>query len=203
MYAEQELMRDVPGDEDDDDMADEELEELFGRDAVGGGRDREDPVHVDLEADGDGRTEDGEVVENVGNEVTRPSTSDVWNDFKKLYKTVKGKKVRYGAICIHCKKEYCARSAIGTGSLRRHRDKCPVRREKTRAFSQSQISFNLDGSMRNWEYCPMRARNELVRLLARTDAALSFGESAAFEEYIRNAHNLSFNLSLHKPPPET
>jgi hypothetical protein len=49
----------------------------------------------------------------------------------------------------------------------------------------------------------MRARNELVRLLTRIDVALSFGESAAFEEYIRNAHNLSFNLSLHKPPPET
>ena len=75
--AEQELMCDVPVDEDDDDMVDEEIEELSGHDVVGGGRDREDPVDVDLEANGDGGAEDGEVAENVGNEVRHPSTSDV------------------------------------------------------------------------------------------------------------------------------
>ena len=38
----------------------------------------------------------------------------------------------------------------------------------------------------------MRARNQLVMLLARTNVALSFGESAPFEEYIRNAPNPKF-----------
>ena len=38
----------------------------------------------------------------------------------------------------------------------------------------------------------MRARTELCRLLARVDVPISFGESAAFEEYINNAHNPKF-----------
>jgi len=112
----------------------------------------------------------------------------VWLDFKKLFKKVNGKKVRYGAKCIHCSKEYSALSSGGTGHLTQHRDKCPRRREKTR-MSQSQISFNPDGSMRNWEYCPMVARTELVRLLARLDVPISMGETDAFEEYIRTTHN--------------
>ena len=72
-----------------------------------------------------------------------------------------GKKVRYGAKCIHCSKEYSGLSSGGTGHLTRHRDKCPRRREKTR-MSQSQISFNPNGSMRNWKYCPIVARTQLV-----------------------------------------
>ena len=46
--------------------------------------------------------------------------------------------------------------------------------------------------MRNWEYCPLRARTELCRFLSRVDVAISLGESAAFEEYIVNAHNPRF-----------
>jgi len=103
-----------------------------------------------------------------------------------------GKKITYGIVCIHCKKEYSGRSSIGTGHLHHHRDKCAKRQEKTRGFSQSQISFNPDGSMRNWDYCPMYARTELCRLLARVDIPISFGESTAFEEYINNAHNPKF-----------
>ena len=67
---------------------------------------------------------------------SRPSTSVVWLDFKKLFKTVNGKKARYGAKCIHCSKEYSRLSSGDTGHLTRHRDKCPRRREKTR-MSQS------------------------------------------------------------------
>jgi hypothetical protein len=59
-------------------------------------------------------------------------------------------------------------------------------------MSQSQISFNPDDSMRNWEYCPMVASNELVRLLARLEIPISLGENAAFEHYIRIAHNPKF-----------
>jgi hypothetical protein len=112
-------------------------------------------------------------------------------DFKKLFKIVNGKKVRFAAKCIHCSKQYSALSSGGTGHLTRHRDRCPRRREKTH-MSQSQISFNPDGSMRNWEYCPMVARNELVRLLARLEIPISLGENAAFEHYIRTAHNPKF-----------
>ena len=35
----------------------------------------------------------------------------------------------------------------------------------------------------------MRARTELVRLIARLDVPISLGESEAFVEYIKNAHN--------------
>ena len=56
-------------------------------------------------------------------------------------------------------------------------------------MSQSQISFNPDGSMHNWEYYPMVARTELVRLLARLDVSINMGETDAFEEYIRTTHN--------------
>ena len=191
MADEMERVHDLPGD-DDDDMGDEEVEELFSRGAVPGGAGAEDPIDLDGD-EGGGGEEDGENADDDQDQVSRPSTSDVWQDFQKLFKMgPKGKKIRYGAVCIHCKKQYSGRSAGGTGHLRRHRDKCAKRREKTRGFSQSQISFNPDGSMRNWDYCPMRARTELCRLLARVDVPISFGESVAFEEYINNAHNPKF-----------
>ena len=56
-------------------------------------------------------------------------------------------------------------------------------------MSQSQISFNPDGSMRTWDYCPLVARTQLVRLIARLDVPISMGESEAFEEFIKTAHN--------------
>ena len=49
----------------------------------------------------------------------------------------------------------------------------------------------------------MRARTELCRLLARVDVPISFGESNAFEEYIKMLIILSLLLSLDKPPLET
>ena len=52
-------------------------------------------------------------------------------------------------------------------------------------MSQSHISFNPNGSMRNWEYSPEVARTQLVRLLARLDAPISMDESKEFEEYIK------------------
>jgi len=59
-------------------------------------------------------------------------------------------------------------------------------------MSQSHISFNPDGSMHNWDYCPIIARTQLFRLLARLDVPISLGESYSFEEYIRTAHNPKF-----------
>jgi len=44
----------------------------------------------------------------------------------------------------------------------------------------------------------MRAHTKLCRLLARLDVPISFGEIAAFEEYINNAHNPKFQaVSTH------
>ena len=43
--------------------------------------------------------------------------------------------------------------------------------------------------MRNWEYCPIVTHTQLVRLLTRLDVPVSLGESDAFEEYIKPAHN--------------
>jgi hypothetical protein len=59
-------------------------------------------------------------------------------------------------------------------------------------MSQSQISFNLNGSMRNWEYCPIVACTKLVRLLATLEVPISLGEIAAFEYHIRTANNPKF-----------
>jgi len=60
-------------------------------------------------------------------------------------------------------------------------------------MSQSQISFNPDGSMRNWDYCPQVAHTQLVRLIARLDVVpISLGESDVFEEYVKTAHNSKF-----------
>ena len=38
----------------------------------------------------------------------------------------------------------------------------------------------------------MVARTELVRLLGRLDVPISMGETDAFEEYIRTAHNSKY-----------
>ena len=174
----------LAGDDDEDDLR-EDAEALFGRSfqapvVVGDGDDQ--AANPDPEAEGG---------ENNSVKRKRPCTSVVWEDYKKLFKVVNGKKVRYAAKCIHCNKEYSALSTGGTGHLARHREKCVKRREKCR-MSQSQISFNPDGSMRNWEYCPIRARTALVKLLARLDVPICMGESDIFEEYIRDAHNPKF-----------
>ena len=124
----------LPGD-DEEDLRDD-CDALFGHSV-------EDPINVeDHPACG---ADDG----NNGKR-SRPSTSPVWDDFEKLFKVVNGKTIRYAAKCLHCSKHYSALSSGGTGHLTRHRDACPKRLEKTR-MSQSQISFNPDGSMRNWD----------------------------------------------------
>jgi hypothetical protein len=56
-------------------------------------------------------------------------------------------------------------------------------------LSQSHITFTKDGTLRNWEYSAEVARVKLVRLLARLDLFLILGETEAWEEYIKTAHN--------------
>ena len=168
--------------DDEDDVAGD-AEELFGRRAAEElyGRTAADPLPVD---DTDAPNTSGAVQDDAAaddgssSRPNRPSTSVCWEDFEKLTKKVNGKVVRYGARCFHCRKEYSAYSRFGTGHLLRHQDSCPKKREKCR-MAQSHITFNKDGTMRNWEYSAEVAHVQLVRLLARLDLLLRLGETEA------------------------
>ena len=117
----------LAGDDDEDDLR-EDAEELFDRSAQA-------PIDVsDGQEGGATNDEEGEEDENSAKR-SRPSTSAVWLDFKKLIKKVNGKKVRYTAKCIHCSKQYSALSSGGTGHLIPHRDKCLRRLEKIACLS--------------------------------------------------------------------
>ena len=176
----------MAGDDEDDDVR-EDAAVLFGRSAA-------DPLPVDDSdppvdvADVDGGQSE---VSPVGS--NRPSTSAVQEDFEKHYKTEKGRKIRFAATCLHCHKRYSAYSAHGTGHLTRHLAKCPKKLEKTRGMTQTHIAFNSDGSVRRWEYSAEVARVELVRMLARLDLPLMIGETEAFKDYIKTAHNPNFS----------
>jgi len=60
-------------------------------------------------------------------------------------------------------------------------------------MTQTHIAFNSDGSVRRWEYSAEVARVELVRMLARLDLPLMIGETEAFKDYIKTAHNPNFS----------
>lgn len=174
----------VPDDEDD---VAGDAEALFGRTAA-------DPIPVDQTeppqtgAPVDSDADAGATATDGSSRPNRPSTSACWEDFEKLFKKVNGNVIRYGARCLHCRKEYSALSRFGTGHLLRHQESCPKKREKNR-LSQSHITFNKDGTVRNWDYSAEVARVQLVRLLARLDLPLRLGETEAWEEYIKTAHN--------------
>jgi hypothetical protein len=93
---------------------------------------------------------------------------------------------------ITAKKTLSAHSSAGTGHLLRHIKSCKPRVTGTNSMFQSLLRFNPDGSVHHWEYSHEVARTQLCRLLAREDLRVCFGESAAFEEYIKLAHNPSF-----------
>jgi hypothetical protein len=166
MNEERRLCR-LAGDDDDDDLL-EDREALFGHRI-------DDPIDVDGEgAEPNGTEPDGDEPgsEEPGAKRKCPSTSPIWDDFQKLIKVVDGREVRYGAHCLHCSKEYSALSTGGTGHLSRHLKTCVKKREKSR-MTQTQISFNPDGSMHSWDYCPLVAHFQLVRLIARLDIPIS------------------------------
>ena len=93
---------------------------------------------------------------------------------------------------ITAKKTLTAHSSAGTGHLIRHIKSCKLRKLGSNAMSQSLLRVNPDGSVHHWEYSPEVARTQLCRLIAREDLLVCFGESAAFEEYIKLAHNPRF-----------
>ncbi|RLM86695.1 hypothetical protein C2845_PM04G22770 [Panicum miliaceum] len=170
-------------------------EELFGRNAnalidlVDAG-DGEGDAGVAGSATGAGASVDRDT-ESTGAKRNRPCTSDVWEDYEKIFSIENGKRVRFQAKCLHCGKFYAAPSNFGTRTLKRHRAACSVRNKKSRS-SQSLLQFSLDGSLGNWEYSPEVARTQLYRLIARLDLPLGFGDCDAFEEYIKLAHNPRF-----------
>ncbi|KAJ1254814.1 hypothetical protein BS78_K323200 [Paspalum vaginatum] len=120
----------------------------------------------------------------------RKTKSSAWEDIDPINTTVGGKQVRTGAICKWCKSSLSAGSSGGTGHLLRHACDCKVK--VATQGKQSQLSFNPDGSVSNFVYCPSRARTQLCRLIARLDLPLTFAESPAFGEYIKLAHNPKF-----------
>jgi hypothetical protein len=168
----------LAGDDDEDDMH-EDHEALFGCLA-------DDPISVDGADDPSAPPLNGNNAKR-----SRPSTSLVWDDYEKLFKNINGKTVRYGARCPHCSKEYSALFSGGTCHLSRHIAVCVKKCEKTR-MSQSQISFSPNGNMRSWDYYPLVAHTQLVRLIAKLDVPISMGEFEAFEKYIKTAHNLKY-----------
>ncbi|KAJ1265998.1 hypothetical protein BS78_08G116900, partial [Paspalum vaginatum] len=76
----------------------------------------------------------------------RRCTSDVWDDMDKIFTIEGGREVRVGATCHYCKKDFAARTNIGTGHLSRHRDRCK-RLHAPRQQRQSMLRYNPDGTV--------------------------------------------------------
>ena len=109
--------------------------------------------------------------------------SAVWEWFDEI----KDGKLRTSAICKHCGTRYSARSTGGTGHLIRHMKSC-MKKQKHATMVQSRLALNPDG-LKNWRYDPAVARSELCRLIAKLDLPLSIGDTQAWEDYIKRAHN--------------
>jgi hypothetical protein len=75
--------------------------------------------------------------------------------------------------------------------LLRHISIYPVLKSHS-AITQSQLKFNPDGFVHTWEYSSEVARTQLCRLIARLDLSLCFGETDAFEDYIKTTYNPRF-----------
>ncbi|BAH93922.1 Os07g0469700 [Oryza sativa Japonica Group] len=133
-------------------------------------------------------TMSGSVSTNTGSKRSR--TSGVWQHFDEVAMTgPDGRQVTF-ARCRICKNKLSAKSSGGTGHLKRHAEACA--KKQGIQLRQQQLLLNPDGTVRTWEYDPMVARENLARLIARQDLPLNFGESPAFENYIKNSHNPRF-----------
>jgi hypothetical protein len=67
---------------------------------------------------------------------------------------------------------------------------CSAKRDHA-TMTQAKLALNPDG-LKNWVYDDMVARKELCILIARLDLPLGIGETQAFEDYIKRAHNPLF-----------
>ncbi|XP_062201715.1 uncharacterized protein LOC133905724 isoform X1 [Phragmites australis] len=110
-----------------------------------------------------------------GSKRSRAGTSEVWQDFERIYKEEDGVSVRY-AKCYICKNELSAKPSGGTGHLKRHAISC--KRKSGAAMKQTVLQYNPDGSVHHWEYDSANARKELCRFIARADLPLNIGSSS-------------------------
>ncbi len=173
---------------DDDDDVEEDRVKVFGNTS-------DSPICVNVDDD-DLPVDDSGNGTSTGSSATatnkKTKTSKVWDDFEELYDTTNGNKVRVSAKCNYCHKTLSVRSSAGTRHLLRHIKSCKPRRLGSNALPQSMLRFNADGSVISWEYSPEVARFELCRLIAREDLPICFGQSPAFVNYIKAAHNPRF-----------
>lgn len=184
-----------PEGENDDDIR-EDAAALFGIDLGDGSA----PSPINLDGDGGAEpTPTGTTLDSNGSSPsiatgngTGKRKSSVWTDFDEIFETENGVKVCTKARCKMCKHTLSARSSAGTGHLKRHQKSCRQKANHA-AMVQSRLALNPDGSLQNWEYNPDVARSELCRLIARLDLPLSIGETQAWEEYIKRAHNPMFS----------
>jgi hypothetical protein len=139
------------------------------------------PIDVDV---GDGGVDGSEDTNDAS---SGKLSAACWEDFVPVFDE---NQVRTHAICKRRGKKYVARHSIGTRTLNKHMRACRKKHDQDRRV-QSQISLNADG-LHNWVYDASSARIELCWLIARHDLPLGIGETQAFEDYIKRAHNLVF-----------
>jgi hypothetical protein len=130
---------------------------------------------------------DGEDADDTDTPTQSGKKSNVWSYFDEVKD---GDNCRIAAICKHCSTRYSAIPANGTTHLRRHMKKC-MQQQNHSDMVQDKLALNAN-CLANWKYDPMIARIELCRLIARLDLALGIGETQAWSDYIRNAHNPLF-----------
>jgi hypothetical protein len=165
--------------EDDDDLL-EDAAAVFGIDV---GDDSVPNDVVDVDGDGGGGADS---TNTHGTSSASKRTFTVWVDFEEI----KENDIRIVAICKMCDKRYSARSVAGTGHLLRHQASCKKKHDHAHRV-QSRLALNPHG-LHNWKYDPAIARTELCRLIARVDLPLGIGETQAYEDYIKRAHNPQF-----------
>jgi hypothetical protein len=141
---------------------------------------------------------DGEDADDTDTPTQSGKKSDVWSYFDEV---MDGDNCRIAAICKHCSTRYSAVSANGTTHLRRHMKKCMQKKNHSNMV-QAKLDLNAN-CLANWKYDPMIAHIELCRLIARLDLPLGIGETQAWSDYIRNAHNLCLKVFLGRPQLET
>lgn len=146
------------------------------------------PVQAATASEGFSGTASGSVSTHTGSKRSR--TSGVWQSFDEIKETCPDGREVSKARCRICRQILSARSSGGTGHLKRHAESCA--KKQGIQLRQQQLMVNPDGTVRSWEYDPMVARESLVRLIARQDLPLNFGESPAFEHYIQQSHNPRF-----------
>jgi hypothetical protein len=122
----------------------------------------------------------------------RASRSDVWQDMEQVNNRVGGKEVRVAAICSYYKSRLFAPSTGGTGHFYRHIKTCKKKTLAASSSSQSPLHFGSNDNVQRFQYNPITARPELVRLIARLDLPLNIVEQPAWGDYIRITHNPNY-----------